>query len=85
MRKVMNQVHSLFQTIKEELIALDKKTDFTSTILNHMLLNEDFEDDIYCDDEDDLENCHFGLVRFTSCVIALFSLWFLISTTIIIL
>lgn len=86
MKKVIGQVFTLLFTIKEELRAFDVRTDITKRVLNRILLTDDFEDDVYYDDdEDELETGHFGIVGLMTCGIFLLSLWLLTSTMIIFL
>lgn len=60
MRRVMYSTRKFLQVILEELIAFDRRTDFTKMALRYVSLNDD---DLYEDDADgDRENSHFGIV-----------------------
>lgn len=57
MRRVMYTSRKFLQVILEELIALDRRTDFSKMALRYVSLNE-----IDDDDDDDYESNHFGIV-----------------------
>lgn len=57
MRRVLFTTRKSLQVILEELIALDRRTDFTKVALRYVSLNE-----IDDDDDGDSENSHFGIV-----------------------
>lgn len=60
MRRVMYTSRKFLQVILEELIALDRRTDFAKAAIRYVSLNDD---DLYEDDADgDSENSHFGIV-----------------------
>lgn len=58
MRRVMYTSRRFLQVLLEELIALDRRTDFTKMTLRYVSLNDD---DLYDDDADSSDG-HFGVV-----------------------
>lgn len=60
MKRVMYTSRRFLQVLLEELIALDRRTDFTKMALRYVSLNDD---DLYDDDDDaDSSEEHFGVV-----------------------
>lgn len=62
MKRVMYTSRRFLQVLLEELIALDRRTDFTKMALRYVSLNDD---DLYDDDDDDDADSseeHFGVV-----------------------
>lgn len=59
MKRVMYTSRRFLQVLLEELIALDRRTDFTKMALRYVSLNDD---DLYDDDDADSSEEHFGVV-----------------------
>lgn len=69
------------KVIAEELRELNRRTDILPTLLEHTMLNDDWEYDL----DDDDEAPALGVVSFAIIILSLFGLWAMLSALLIIL
>ena len=79
MKKIVKETKSLLKAIGEELETLDRQTDVSRFVIQHIMLNDDYEEEMEND------TSHFGIVSVASSLIFLGVAWAVASSLLILL
>lgn len=79
MKKIVKEAKGLLKAIGEELVTIDRHTDVSRFLIQHVMLNDDYEEEMEND------NSHFGIVSVASSLIFLGVAWAVASSLLILL
>lgn len=79
MKKIVKEAKGLLKAIGEELVTIDRHTDVSRFVIQHVMLNDDYEEEMEND------TSHFGIVSIAASLLFLGAAWAGVSSLLIML